>query len=139
MVSVDAVLAALVLEPAGEDHYRAENVATGHPVVFGGQLLAQSVIAGLQGHEGKAVKTLHTVFARSADPDAPVEISVDRVHTGRALASSTVTISQGDRVCTRSMVLLTRLNPISSGTPSSTPCWLRPLQPVTGRTTGRFR
>jgi len=111
MVSVDAILASLELEPAGEDRFHAQNVATGHQVVFGGQLLAQSVIAGLRGHEGKAVKTLHTVFARSADPDAPVDISVDRIHAGRALASSTVTISQGDRICTRSMVLLSALEP----------------------------
>jgi acyl-CoA thioesterase len=106
VVSVKAILGSFELEPAGEDHYRAENVATGHPVVFGGQLLGQSIVAGVLGHEGKTVKTLHTVFARAAAPDQPVEITVDRVHAGRALASSTVTISQGERICTRSMVLL---------------------------------
>jgi acyl-CoA thioesterase-2 len=111
MVSVESILGALALERVGDDHYRAENVSTGHQVVFGGQLLAQSIVAGLQDHEGKTVKTLHTVFARSASPDLPVEISVDRIHAGRALASSTVTISQEDRLCTRSMVLLSADEP----------------------------
>jgi acyl-CoA thioesterase II len=111
MVSVDSVLRALTLDRVGDDQYRAENASTGHPVVFGGQLLAQSIVAGLLGHEGKTVKTLHTVFARSASPDLPVEISVDRIHAGRALASSTVTISQEDRLCTRSMVLLSADEP----------------------------
>jgi acyl-CoA thioesterase len=111
MVSVAAILAALELEEVGPDRYRAGNAATGHNVVFGGQLLGQSIVAGAQGHDDKVVKTLHTVFARSASPDQPVDITVDRMHAGRAMASSTVTISQGDRLCTRSMVLLSAIEP----------------------------
>ncbi|HZU80528.1 MAG TPA: acyl-CoA thioesterase domain-containing protein [Acidimicrobiales bacterium] len=111
MVAVKSILESLHLEPAGEGRYRAENVHTGHPVVFGGQLLAQSIVAAAAGHEGKTVKTLHTVFARAAAPDTGVEITVDPVHAGRALASSTVTISQGARICTRSMVLMSAEEP----------------------------
>jgi len=111
VVSVRSILDALELEPDGEGRYRAGNVATGHEVVFGGQLLAQSMVAGALGHDGKTVKTLHTVFARAAAPELPVEISVDPVHAGRSLASSSVTISQGDRVCTRSMVLMSAEEP----------------------------
>jgi acyl-CoA thioesterase len=80
-------------------------------VIFGGQLLAQTIVAGLVGHDGKRVKTVQTVFARGGRPDVPVEIAVDRMHAGRAFASSTVTISQGDRLCTRSLVLLTADEP----------------------------
>ena len=91
-----------------DDRYRAGNVDAGHGVIFGGQLLAQSVVAGLMTEPGKAVKTVHTIFARSGSPDVPVEIEVDRMHSGRAMASCTVTISQGERLCARSLVLLTR-------------------------------
>jgi acyl-CoA thioesterase-2 len=111
VLTIDGLVGALDLEPAGPARYRAGNADTGHGVIFGGQLLAQSVVAGLAGHDGKRVKTVHTVFARSGRPDAPVEISVDRMHDGRAFASSTVTISQGDRLCTRSLVLLTADEP----------------------------
>jgi acyl-CoA thioesterase len=111
VVSTNAILDALALEPIGEDRYRAPNVDTGHGVVFGGQLMAQSIVAGAIGHEGKTAKTLHTVFARAAEPGDPVDIAVERVHAGRALASATVTISQGERVCTRSMVLLSAEEP----------------------------
>lgn len=111
MIPTDSIVRALALESTGPDRYRAENVDAGHGVIFGGQLLAQSVIAGLAGHEGKSVKTVHTIFARSGSPDAPVEITVDRMHAGRAFASSTVTISQGDRMCTRSLVLLSADEP----------------------------
>jgi acyl-CoA thioesterase len=106
MFTIDAFLSALTLEPLGADHYRASNLESEHNVVFGGQLLAQSVIAGLVDQEGKAVKTIHTVFARGASPDAPLDIAVERMHSGRSVASSTVTVSQGDRLCTRSLVLL---------------------------------
>jgi acyl-CoA thioesterase len=82
------------------------NAESGHAVVFGGQLLAQSIVAGSAGHDGKQVKTIHTVFARAASPDAPVEITVEPVQSGRTFASSTVTIAQGERVCTRSLLLL---------------------------------
>ena len=111
MITVDAVLEALRLEEAGPDRYRANNVQGPAKVVFGGQLMAQSLIAGLLGQEGKTAKTLHTVFARSARPDTPLDISVTRMHSGRTLASSTVTISQGDRLCTQSVVLLSADEP----------------------------
>lgn len=111
MPTIDDLVGALALEPAGPDRYRAGNADAGHGVIFGGQLLAQSVVAGLAGQDGKRVKTVHTVFARSGRPDAPVEIAVDRMHAGRAFASSTVTITQGERLCTRSLVLLTADEP----------------------------
>jgi acyl-CoA thioesterase II len=106
MFTMDAFLGALALEPVGPDQYRATNLESEHNVVFGGQLLGQSVMAALAGQEGKVVKTIHTVFARGASPEAGLEISVERMHSGRSIASSTVTISQGDRLCTRSLVLL---------------------------------
>lgn len=109
MPTIDAFLEALTLEPTGEDRYRAGNLPSAHGVVFGGQLLAQSIVAGLAGQEGKAVKTIHTVFARGASHDATLDIAVDRMHAGRSVASSTVTISQGDQICTRSLLLLSAL------------------------------
>lgn len=111
MPAIDSLLRAFTLEPTGPDTYRAETADSGHGVVFGGQLLGQSILAALAGQDGKSVKTLHTIFARGASPEAPMEITVGRMHAGRAFASSTVTISQGDRLCTRSLVLLSADEP----------------------------
>ena len=112
MVGVGDLVGALALEPVGPDRFLGQHVvANGYGVVFGGQLLAQSLVAALAGHEGKQAKTLHTVFARGASPEEPLDIVVDPMHAGRAFASSTVTISQGDRLCTRSIVLLTADEP----------------------------
>jgi len=106
VVALDVLLRAFALERTGPDAYRAENADAGHGVVFGGQLLGQSIVAALAGVEGKSVKTLHTIFARAARPDAPLAIAVERLHDGRSFASAAVTISQGDRLCTRSLALL---------------------------------
>jgi acyl-CoA thioesterase len=105
-VALADLLRAFALEPAGPDAWRAGNAPIGPGVVFGGQLLGQAIVAALAGQDGKTVKTLHTVFARSAAPEAPLEIAVERMHAGRTLASSTVTIRQGERLCTRSIALL---------------------------------
>jgi acyl-CoA thioesterase-2 len=106
VLTIDAFLDALALEPAGPQRYRGTNLPVGHGTVFGGQLLAQSIVAAAQGHEPMTVKTIHAVFARGARPDTPLDIVVDPLHAGRTFASTTVTIAQGDRLCTRSLVLL---------------------------------
>ena len=111
MPTIEALVGALDLESVGPDRYRARNVEAGHGVIFGGQLLAQAIVAARAGHEGKAVKTVHTVFARGGSPDAPVDIAVERMHGGRSFASSTVTIGQRDRLCARSLVLLSADEP----------------------------
>ena len=111
MFTMAAFVDALTLEEVGTDRYRANSLSSTHGVVFGGQLLAQSVMAGLAGQDGKSVKTIHTVFARGASPDAPLDIAVDRMHSGRSVASSTVTISQGETLVTRSLVLLSAEEP----------------------------
>jgi len=109
--SLEPILRCLALEADGDGRYRAPNADTGPGVVFGGQLLAQAIVAAAAGQPDKRVKTVHTIFARGGAMDAGVDIAVDVMHTGRAFASSTVTISQGERLCTRSLVLLTADEP----------------------------
>jgi acyl-CoA thioesterase-2 len=100
------LLAALELHPDGPNRFRARNADGPGGVVFGGQLLAQAIVAASAGHSGKRLQTLHMVFARGAAPDTDLQIEVDPIHAGRAFASSTVTIRQGERLCTRATALL---------------------------------
>lgn len=110
-LQVDSLIGALALEPTGENRFTAGSIEMGHAVVFGGQLMAQSVVAALAGHGAKTVKTLHTVFARGAADDLPLDIEVEPVSNGRSIATSTVTIRQDGRICTRSMLLLSADEP----------------------------
>ncbi len=112
MSEPSALLRVLDLEPTGEHRYRASNFDTGFGgVVFGGQLLAQTIVAGSAVDPTKEVKSVHTVFARGGAMDQPLDIEVEPMHVGRALASATVTVRQGDRLCTRSLVLLSAVEP----------------------------
>ena len=87
MASLQALLRSFDLQPDGDHRYRAPHADDGHGVVFGGQLLGQSIVAALRDQPDKRVKTVHTIFARGGRPDADVEIDVDPMHTGRAFAS----------------------------------------------------
>jgi len=94
-------------EQLGERRFRFGAVdAEGRDVVFGGQLMAQIIVASGSLAPGKEVKTLHTVFVRAATITQPIDIEVAPVHSGRTFASDTATVWQGDRLCARAQVLL---------------------------------
>jgi acyl-CoA thioesterase len=112
MSELSELLGVLDLEPTGEGRFRGENFAAGMGgVVFGGQLLAQTIVAAATVDPSKDVKSVHTIFARGGNLDEPLDIEVDAMHVGRALASATVTMRQGGRLCTRSLVLLSAHEP----------------------------
>lgn len=90
----------------GTGSYTAGHVHPGSGVVFGGQMLAQTIVAAARAVPDKHVKSVHTIFARGGSADAPLTIDVEPMHAGRAFASVTVTLRQGDRLCARSLVLL---------------------------------
>jgi acyl-CoA thioesterase-2 len=111
MADLADVLAVLDLVPTDPDAsgaatYTASHLDTGHRVVYGGQLLAQSVIAASQAVPEKELLSLHTVFARGGNFDEPLTITVETLQSGRAFASVSVTTSQSRGVCTRSTALL---------------------------------
>ena len=107
MTALPALLRSFQLESVGEGRYRAPNAPEGPGIVFGGQLIAQSIVAAAIDHPGKSVKTVHTVFARAASFEPDLDIEVDVMHTGRAFGSSTVSILQEGKLRTRSVVLMT--------------------------------
>lgn len=85
----------------------------GRDVVFSGQLLAQMMmVASSASEDGKEIKSIHAVFARAGAYSAgPVDYERDSMHSGRAWASDTITARQGDRLLSRSLVLLNTVEP----------------------------
>lgn len=106
MADLEDFLSAMELETLGDGSFLARNMDHGGPVVFGGQILAQGLAAAARTVPNKTVKSLHTIFARSASSDHPLQIQVQPIHTGRAFASLTISIRQGDRLCAQSLALL---------------------------------
>jgi acyl-CoA thioesterase len=96
----------LNLRRTGDGQYAADNLPGPAPVVFGGQILAQAVVAASQSVPDKQLKNLHTVFARGGAPDQPLEFDVRPLQNGRTFASLTIVVRQGDRLCAQSTALL---------------------------------
>ncbi len=99
------VLGTLDLE-ATEGGFCGKSLDEGGRVVFGGQILAQTVVAAARSHPSKEIKSLHTIFARSATCELPLNFEVETMHSGRSFASLTISVRQGADLCARSLVLL---------------------------------
>jgi acyl-CoA thioesterase len=113
MDEISELLEVLRMHPSGEGELRAASAdLTGGPVVFGGQLLAQSIVAGASVDPAKDVVSAHIVFAKGARAGEELRVRVEPMSTGRSFSSATVTVFQRDersgeeRLCTRAVVLL---------------------------------
>src|SRR4051812_20021748 len=95
-------------EPTSDDRYAVTNTgdADQRDVVFGGQFLAQAIVAASLRHPGMTVRSIQSIFARPGRIDAATELAVESIHAGRTFASDTVTAWQSDRLCARFLVLL---------------------------------
>jgi acyl-CoA thioesterase-2 len=86
------MLAALDLVDTGAR--TSEDIFTGTPQwspagrLFGGQVLAQSVVAATRtAPEGRHVHSMHGYFLRPGDVEAPITLAVDRIHDGRSFST----------------------------------------------------
>ncbi len=71
-----------------EDIFTGESQWTPQGRVFGGQVLAQSLIAAQRTLvEGRAIHSMHGYFLRPGDADFPITFSVDRIHDGRSFST----------------------------------------------------
>jgi len=98
---------AFELTSTGENRFVAGNLGDpgARDVVYGGQLLAQMILASDKVGADKDLASIHTIFARSARVSDPVEIDVDVIHDGRTMGSHSVTVHQGERVCAQGLIL----------------------------------
>ncbi|QJA00686.1 acyl-CoA thioesterase II [Leifsonia sp. PS1209] len=56
--------------------------------VFGGQVLAQSIVAASRTvPDGRAIHSMHGYFLRPGDVNLPITFSVDRIHDGRSFST----------------------------------------------------
>jgi acyl-CoA thioesterase II len=112
MIDVTTLPSILQLHPMGEHLYEAEPEHGGEQrnVVFGGQILAQMILAAhldrnTDRQDVKEVKSIHAIFARAGDYTQPIRYLVERMHDGRTLGSDTVTFSQNEKIMSRGLIL----------------------------------
>jgi acyl-CoA thioesterase-2 len=95
--ALDGLLGALELTPSGEDRFRACGEPGRFDRVFGGQTLAQGLMAAGATVAGKEPQSLHAYFVEAGAPSEPVQLAVERVRDGRSIATRRVQLDQGGR------------------------------------------
>jgi acyl-CoA thioesterase len=101
------LLAAFALERLSETAFKGSSVPDKRrPVVFGGQIMGQMIVAASRYQPAKSVRSLHVIFARAGTVELPVEITLDPFHSGRAFGSIEAIAAQGDRVLSRGLLLI---------------------------------
>jgi acyl-CoA thioesterase-2 len=100
--SLDGLLHALDLSPAGGDRYVAPPEPDRFTRVFGGQTLAQALLAAGATVAGPTATPLtphsmHAYFVQAGVADHAVEVQVERVRDGRSMVTRRSTVTQGDR------------------------------------------
>jgi acyl-CoA thioesterase-2 len=97
---VDTLLAVLDLHDAGartsEDIFTGISQAQPGGRIFGGQVLAQSVVAASRTlPEARAPHSMHGYFLRPGDASQGLTFSVDRIHDGRSFSTRRTQAFQG--------------------------------------------
>ena len=90
--ALESLLALLDLEPLEHNIYRGYNRDIGSSRVFGGQVLAQALVAARRTvDEPRDAHSLHGYFILPGDVNAPIVYFVDRLRDGRSFTTRRVT------------------------------------------------
>jgi acyl-CoA thioesterase-2 len=97
-VAVDELVALLDLEEIDQDLYRGQSAPPPRGRVFGGQVAAQALCAGIRTvPEEMGVHSLHSYFLLPGDPSLPIVYDVERIRDGRSFATRRVAARQHGR------------------------------------------
>lgn len=108
-IPLSDVIASYTLTQTGDDEFTAPNMAyygPGRDLLFGGQLVGQSILAATAVHDSKTVKSITSHFPRGGRVSARTTIRVRRINESSTFANVAVTALQGDRHVGESLVLL---------------------------------
>ena len=93
--SADELVALLDIESLDVDLFRGRQPETDRQRVFGGQVAAQALIAGIRTvPEDRQVHSLHSYFLRPGDTAVPIIYDVERLRDGRSFATRRIVARQ---------------------------------------------
>jgi len=95
--TIEELLQLMELEALEVNLFRGESRDIGTPRVFGGQVLAQSIIAAGRTVDEGIIHSLHAYFLRAGDAGAPIVYNVERNRDGRSFKSRRVVAIQHGR------------------------------------------
>ncbi|KAF0177618.1 MAG: acyl-CoA thioesterase II [Hyphomonadaceae bacterium] len=101
MTAIQTLIDTLSLEPIEVNLFRGQTPADERERdrIFGGQVIAQALMAAYRTIEGRACHSLQCYFIRPGDPKAPVLYQVERSRDGRSFATRRViAIQHGEQI-----------------------------------------
>lgn len=102
--SLQRLLELLDLERIEVNLFRGRNPEGSRLRLFGGQVLAQGLVAALRTVEGRLAHSLHAYFLRPGDPHVPTVFEVERVRDGGTFATRLVkAIQHGEAILNMSV------------------------------------
>ncbi|MFK7936038.1 MAG: acyl-CoA thioesterase II [Saprospiraceae bacterium] len=98
MKHVSELLQLLDLEEIEKNLFRGQSVNIGSPMVFGGQVLAQAVVAAMRTvPDDRSLHSLHSYFILPGDFNKPIVYTVDVIRDGGSFATRRVKAIQNGR------------------------------------------
>lgn len=94
----DELVALLDLETIDDDLFRGQQMPTTRPIVFGGQVAAQALVAASRTVDPSySVHSLHSYFLQPGDPTVPTIYDVENLRDGRSFVTRRVIAQQHGR------------------------------------------
>src|SRR5271166_6214086 len=93
-MTADELVALFDLSPAGEDRFTGHSPHNGWKRVYGGQVLAQALVAATRTVEARDPHSLHAYFLLGGDPREPIVFEVERLRDGRSFTTRRVVARQ---------------------------------------------
>jgi acyl-CoA thioesterase-2 len=90
----DDLLSILDLEPLEHNLFRGRSFDPGWQRVFGGQVIAQALVAASRTVTDRYVHSLHSYFLRTGNPTAPILYEVERMRDGGSFSTRRVVAIQ---------------------------------------------
>lgn len=84
----------LDLIPLEQDVFQGESPANGWKRVYGGQVVAQALVAATRTVEDRTAHSLHSYFLRPGDTTIPIRFEVERLRDGKSFTTRRVVARQ---------------------------------------------
>ncbi|HKA16105.1 MAG TPA: acyl-CoA thioesterase II [Myxococcota bacterium] len=96
---LEQLLEILDLETLERDWFRGVSPQNGRDRIFGGQVMAQALVAAYRTVEGRIAHSFHSYFIRPGDPRTPILYQVDRIRDGQSYTTRrVVAIQHGEAI-----------------------------------------
>lgn len=98
-LAMDQLIKILSLEQVEVNLFLGRSPQEGRPRIFGGQVVAQALMAAYQTVDGRSCHSLQSYFIRPGDPTLPVLYQVERSRDGKSFTTRRViAIQKGEQI-----------------------------------------